>query len=133
MPLQPILWSQSRTNPQNWVRMPVDRWRRTTRSASAVLDAGTVASLPALRPCPPLAERGPSLESRPIYRVSLTVDLCEGNKIISLKKNYFTTASWGSSKKIRGPWARAQCAHWLRRPCAGKPINREIHSNFSQY
>ena len=34
-------------------------------------------------------------------------------------KNYFTTASWGPSKrkKIRGPWARAQCAHWLRRPC----------------
>jgi len=32
----------------------------------------------------PPAERGPSLES--IYRVSLTVGLCEGNKIISLKK-----------------------------------------------
>ena len=29
----------------------------------------------------------------------LTVDLCEGNKIISLKKIYFTTASWGPLKK----------------------------------
>jgi len=44
----------------------------------------TVASLPALGPWAPPAERGPSLES--IYRVSLTVDICEGNKIISLKK-----------------------------------------------
>jgi len=26
--------------PQNWVRVPFGRWRRTTRSASAVLDAG---------------------------------------------------------------------------------------------
>ena len=83
---------------------------------------------------PPLAERGPSLESRPIYRVSLTVDLWEGNKIISFKK-LFHHSQLGllKKKKIRGPWARAQCAHWLRRPCAGKPINREIHSNFSQY
>ena len=31
---------------------------------------------------------------------------------------YFATASWGplKKKKILGPWARAQCAHWLRRP-----------------
>ena len=35
-----------------------------------------VASLPALGPWAPPAEWGPSLES--IYRVSLTVDLCEG-------------------------------------------------------
>ena len=35
-----------------------------------------VPSLPALGPWAPPAERGPSLES--IYRVSLTVDLCEG-------------------------------------------------------
>jgi len=70
----------------------------------------TVASLPALGPWAPPAERGPSLES--IYRVSLTVDLCECNKIISLK-NYFTTASWGplKKKKTPGPWAHAQCAH----------------------
>ena len=40
----------------------------------AVLDprVGPVASLPALGPWAPPAERGPSLES--IYRVSLTVD-----------------------------------------------------------
>ena len=39
------------------------------------------------------------------------------NKIITLK-NYFTTASWGPLKKNKNPgaWARAQCAHWLRRP-----------------
>ena len=64
----------------------------------------TVASLPALGPWAPPAERGPSLKS--IYRVSLTVDLCKGNKIISLKKNYFTTASWGprqKEKKYGGP------------------------------
>jgi len=36
----------------------------------------TVPSLPALGPWAPRAERGPSLES--VYRVSLTVDLCEG-------------------------------------------------------
>ena len=34
-------------------------------------------------PWVPPAERGPSLES--IYRVSLTVDLCEGNKIVCFK------------------------------------------------
>ena len=27
--------------------------------------------------------------------------------------------------KIRGPWARAQCAHWLRRPCAPAPTRSE--------
>ena len=37
----------------------------------------SVPSLPALEPWAPPAERGPSLES--IYRVSLTVDLCEGS------------------------------------------------------
>ena len=47
------------------------------------LPKDSVASLPALGPWAPPAERGLSLES--IYRVSLTVDLCEGNKIISLK------------------------------------------------
>ena len=40
-----------------------------------------VASVPGLGPWAPPAKRGPSLES--IYRVSLTVDLCEGNKIIT--------------------------------------------------
>ena len=43
-----------------------------------------VASSPALGPWAPPAERGPSLES--IYRVSLTVDLCEDNKIICFYK-----------------------------------------------
>ena len=65
----------------------------------------------------PPAERGPSLES--IYRVSLTVDLCEGNKTISCK-NFTLPHPVGASqkeKKIRGPWARGQCADWLRRPC----------------
>jgi len=62
-----------------------------------------VASLPALRPWAPPAEWGPLLES--IYRVSLTVDLCKGNKIISFLKKYLTTASWGplKKKKVRGP------------------------------
>jgi len=70
----------------------------------------SVASLPALGPWAPSAERGPSLES--IYRVSLTVDLCEGNKIISFFK-LFHHSQLGASqkeKKIQGPWARAQCA-----------------------
>jgi len=70
----------------------------------------SVASLPALGPWAPSAERGPSLES--IYRVSLTVDLCEGNKIISFFK-FFHHSQLGASqkeKKIQGPWARAQCA-----------------------
>ena len=63
-----------------------------------------VASLPALGPWAPPAERGPSLES--IYQVSLTVDLCEGNKIISLKKFILPQPVGGPSKrkKIRGPW-----------------------------
>ena len=56
-----------------------------------------VASLPALRPRAPPAERGPSLES--IYRVSLTVDLCEGNKIISLKKFISPQPVGGPSKR----------------------------------
>ena len=65
----------------------------------------------------PLAERGPTLES--IYRVSLTVDLCKGNKIISLK-NLFHHSQLGALKKKKHPgsWAPAQCAHRLRRPCS---------------
>jgi len=83
---------------------------RTLRSATSV------ASLPALGPWAPPAERGPSLES--IYRVSLAVDLCEGNKIISLKKIISSQPVVGPSKRKRnpGPWARAQCAHWSRWP-----------------
>jgi len=57
------------------------------------------------------AERGPSLES--IYRDSLTVDLCEGNTIISFKKIISPQPVGGPQKEIKnpGPWARAQCAH----------------------
>jgi len=76
------------------------------------LIAVAVPSLPALGPWEPPAERGPSLES--IYRVSLTV--------------YFSTASWGPLKKKKnpGPWARAQCAYWLRRPCLiGQKVQQE--------
>ena len=65
-----------------------------------------VASLPALGLWAPPAKRGISLES--IYRVSLTVDLCEGNKIISLKK-IFTTASFGRLKKKKNPGALGTC------------------------
>ena len=63
----------------------------------------------------PPAERGPSLES--IHRVSLKVDLCDGNKIISFKK-LFHHSQLGAPQKRKnlGPWVRAQCAHWLRRP-----------------
>jgi len=64
-----------------------------------------VASLSALGPWAPPAERGPSLES--IYRVSLTVDLCEGNKIISLKKLFYhSQLGHLKKKKNPGPWAR---------------------------
>jgi len=56
-----------------------------------------VAALPALGPWAPPAERGPSLES--IYQVSLTVDLCEGNKIISLKKFISPQQVGGPSKR----------------------------------
>jgi len=41
---------------------------------------------------------------------------------------YFATASWGPLKKKKnpGPWTRAQCAHWLRRPwfCAVNVASR---------
>jgi len=55
--------------------------------------------------------RLPSLES--IYRVSLTVDLCKGNKIISFKK-LFHHSQLGAPQKEKnlGPWARALCAYW---------------------
>jgi len=51
----------------------------------------------------PPAVRGPSLES--IYPVSLTVDLCEGNKIISFKKlfHHSQLEAPQKEKKIRGP------------------------------
>jgi len=56
-----------------------------------------VASLHALGLWAPPAERGPSLES--IYRVSLKVDLCEGNKIISLKKLFHHSQLGAIQKK----------------------------------
>ena len=59
-----------------------------------------VASLPALGPWAPPAERNPSLES--IYRVSLTVDLCEGNKIISFKKLFHHSQLGPLKKKKTG-------------------------------
>ena len=96
-------------------------------SKSGVLEYNSrvksVASLPALGPWAPPAERGPSLES--IYRVSFTVDLCEGNKIISFRKFISPQLVGGPSKgkksKIQGPWARPQPAHWLRRPWVKYP------------
>ena len=95
---------------------------REVRPNPANFSPHPVASLPALGPWAPPAERGPSLES--IYRVSLTVDVCECNKIICLKKFISPQPVGGPSKKIRGPsWARAQCAHWLRRPCPHLPRN----------
>ena len=61
------------------------RCQYCSRSLSRyVFETRAVASLPASGPWVPPAERRPSLES--IYRVSLTVDLCEGNEIISFKK-----------------------------------------------
>ena len=63
-----------------------------------------VASLPALGPW--AAERGPSLES--IYRVSLTADLCEGNKIISVTK-LFHRNELGALQKEKNPGALGTC------------------------
>ena len=65
-----------------------------------------VASLPALGPWAP-TERGPSLES--IYRVFLTVDLCEGNKIISFKKIISPQPVRGPSKRKKNPGALGTC------------------------
>jgi len=66
----------------------------------------SVASLLALGPWAPPAERDLSLES--IYRVSLTVDLCEGNKIISLKK-YISPQPVGAPQKEKNPGALGTC------------------------
>ena len=62
-----------------------------------------VASLPASGPWAPPAERGPLLES--IYRVSLTVGVCKGNKIFSFTKFISPQPVGGPSKrkKIQGP------------------------------
>ena len=88
-----------------------DIWT-TPRLPVATARVPSVASLPTLGPWAPPAERGPSL----------TVDLCEGNKIISFKNLFHHSQSGALKKKTNpealGTWARAQCAHWLRRPCA---------------
>jgi len=78
-----------------WVGLGEEKWAHVhlcaatsgptwSRSGPVQFRLVTVASLPALWPWAPPAERSPSLES--IYRVSLTVDLCEGNEIISFTK-----------------------------------------------
>ena len=54
-------------------RNNISKWASEIRRAYV---CSAVASLPALGPWAPPAERGPLLES--IYRVSLTVELCEG-------------------------------------------------------
>jgi len=64
----------------NYCRLLLPPRHLTTAPATATFQFAfdqhtAVASLPALGPWAPPAERGPSLES--IYRVSLTVDLCE--------------------------------------------------------
>ena len=54
------------------------------------------------------------------YKDSQPLDgFINGNsKIISFKEFISPQPVGGSSKrKNPGPWARAQCAHWLRRPC----------------
>ena len=55
------------------------------------------------------------------YALLVFVRSCSSinNKIISFKKFISPQPVGGpwKRKKIRGRWARAQCAHWLRRPC----------------
>ena len=78
----------------------------THHHAESVLDAlSDFACIGALG-TPPAERGGPSLEC--IYRVSLTVDLYEGNNIISFKN--FTTTSWGPLKKKKNPGALGTCS-----------------------
>ena len=76
------------------------------REKSGGRETGAVAFLPALGPWAPPAKRGPSLES--IYRVSLTVDLCEGNKIISFKK-FTSPQPVGAPQKEKKSGALGTC------------------------
>ena len=71
---------------------------------------------------PPPAERGPSLES--IYRVSLTVDLCEGNKIISLKK-FISPQPVGGPSKRKNPGALGTCP--LVKTALASTVAREVY------
>ena len=64
-----------------------------------------VPSLPALGPWAPPAERGLSLEC--IHRVSIAVDLCEGNKIV--KKKFSPEPDGDPSKRKKNPGALATC------------------------
>jgi len=63
------------------------------------------------------------------YALLVFVRSCSSinNKIISFK-NLFHHSQLGApqKEKFRGPWARAQCAHWLRRPwCVRR--ERKVH------
>ena len=82
--------------------------------------AAAVASLPALKPWAPLAERGPSLES--IYRVSLTVDLCDGNKVIQ----------FGAPQKEKNPGALGTCPVWPLVKTALRGSNQFVTCDFQQ-
>ena len=53
------------------------------------------------------AEWGPSLES--IHRISLKVDLCEGNKIISFKEFISPEPVGGPQKEKKYPGALGTC------------------------
>jgi len=81
-----------------WRHAQLIVYKTANREKSGVY---AVASLPALGPWAPPAERGPSLES--ICRVSLTVDLCERNKISFLK--FISPQPVGAPQKenTRGP------------------------------
>ena len=52
------------------------------------------------------------------------------NKIL-VQKIISPQPVWGPSKrkKIRGPWARAQCAHWLRRPWCVSVLDTPVSPN----
>jgi len=54
------------------------------------------------------------------YALLVFVRSCSSvnNKIISLKNLFHHSQLGAPQKKSWGPWARAQCAHWLRRPCS---------------
>jgi len=95
----PLLRSNDVTDRQTLNRF-IDPAPRTMRTvAQRQYSPQSVASLPALGRAlgTPPAERGPSLES--IHRVSLTVDLCETNKIISFKKFISPQPVGGPSKR----------------------------------
>ena len=108
-PVIPLVPSDSPTlNLLSALYKQTDIWT-TPRLPVATARVPPVASLPTLGPWAPPAERGPSLES--IYRVSLTVDLCEGNKIISFKNLFHHSQSGAPQKenKSGGPGHLGTC------------------------